>query len=78
MDSLVHHSRWEHCKLWDDVLKSVSDVDLPQFLAQAVDVSPEDDATIVFTSGTYVLHCIRHTQCQYADSAIVLGYRKES
>ncbi|TCD70810.1 hypothetical protein EIP91_001500 [Steccherinum ochraceum] len=52
MDSLVHHSRWEHCKLWDDVLKSVSDVDLPQFLAQAVDVSPEDDATIVFTSGT--------------------------
>lgn len=52
LDSLVYDTRWTSFDLWGDVLQSV-EVDKQAFLSQDPGLGPEDDATIIFTSGTY-------------------------
>ena len=51
LDSFVHHSRWESFDLWEDIMKAVT-VDMEALIADDPRLVPEDDAVIIFTSGT--------------------------
>lgn len=51
LDSFVHHSRWDSFDLWEDIMKAVT-VDMKALIADDPRLVPEDDAVIIFTSGT--------------------------
>lgn len=56
--SAVLHPRWEGLRLWEDVKRLREDqlgILNPPQTDDELDIAPEDDATIFFTSGTYVL-----------------------
>lgn len=55
LDSPVLHERWKTYQLWEDVLSRYETNNDPnKILADDPHMTPEDNATIIFTSGTYV------------------------